>query len=895
MDLSSPTQNFYPRSLHSSSSHRYQSSIASNASTSSTSSKKSILKRLFPAHWFYKKDSVPPSSLESIDEDNSVARSKEDTDSESNFSRSQSVLGFNSLLARRKTKKNSKSKKSPPYEISTSVPDLQQAPLSEPVRPSTSLSFFEDVSFGPPFSADLILSSLPSSQNSPLNKSSPASPYVNDSSVKANQYDFCESSDEKYQTPNSSFNFNNFNDGLSDGQTTPTTTNYWSGYSYLGGDGDNARRLSIPVVTALQDKTNTSLNESSRPLKSKNELSSSDSVHLSSLENNAYDPKVVAMDIFNNTGKLVSNEDALSLLTKEDDYNKEVLENYVSLFDFGNTDILQSLRILCGNLFIKGETQKVDHLLEAFSSRWCHTNPRMTFCTKDIVHSVAFSLLLLNTDLHIANIASQKMTRSQFVSNTLFDISQALEASFSTSEDKYQFLQSSFTSDTSDLNDNSAAINSLSDNLSKTKGGFTKYHDKKHPKIKDLETAFVDHWSSVLKEMYQSIKASSILQPYRYLHKKTNSQQQIANDIFAHAKNLSVSDDRSLNSNKSESNDKVEETFTRPSSSLLFEHNNDGVLLFHNRFEKAMRHQFPETKRSKSAMGYFQASCPSPDLSSIIVTLKNHKQIPPFYLPPYSKYGILRYLIRYNGKLRKKELWMTTLSILEKDILSLYSVEGNFDGDLHDIDGSKIGNPILKTSVMGSAAHLMNLEKTSFRRPSTSFFYLETHSGKRLQFSVPRLGEAQAWIEALNYWAARTSRIPMLGSVSNVDYGWSLCTGNQKSNGKSTKTSDHKEEKYPKLSLKVWEPEPMSGIPSELPIAKQYSSFKSFSKSLSEALKQHEAIHLEMLVILSSQNKNTYRRGVENWKARMGYLKSTMFKVKLYISVLKKYRKLAED
>ncbi|WBW74512.1 Arf GEF Syt22 [Schizosaccharomyces osmophilus] len=892
MDLNSPPQNISSRNLYSRSSHRYQSSIASNASASSTSSKKSILKRLFPAHWFHKKEFIPPSSLESINEDNSATRSKEDTDSESNLSRSQSVLGFNSLLARRKTKKNSKSRKSPPYEVSTNVPDFQHAPLSEPVRPSTSLSFFEDVSFGPPFSADLILSSLPSSsQNSPLVKSSPASPYVNDSSVEANQYDFCERNDENYQTPNSSFNFNDY---VSESQTSPITTKPWPGYKYIGANDENAHRFT-PAGGALQDKTNTTLDESTRPLNLKNETSSH-SVHASSLENRTCDPRLAATNIFNNTGKIVPNEDALSFLTQDDDYHKKVLEIYVSLYDFGNTAILQSLRIFCGNLFIKGETQKVDYLLEAFSSRWCQTNPKKAFCTKEIVHSVAFSLLLLNTDLHIANIASsQKMTRSQFVSNTLSDILQALEASFSTSEDKYQFLQSSFAFQTSNPNDGSAAISSLSDNLSKTKGGLTKNHEKKYSKLRDLETAFVNHWSLTLKEMYQSIKASSILQPYRYLHKKSNSQQQIADDIFAHAKNLSVSDNISLNSKKSESNDKSEDTITRPSSSLLFEYNNDGVLLFHNRFEKAMRHQFPDAKRSKSAMGYFQASCPSPDLPGVIIALKNHEHTPPFYLPPHSKYGILRYLIRYNGKLRKKDAWMTTLSILEKDILSLYSLEGDFDGDLHDLDISKIGNPILKTSIMGSVAHLMDLDKTSFRRPSTSFFYLETHSRKRLQFAVSRLGEAQGWIEALNYWAARTSRIPLLGSVSNVDYGWSLCTGNHISSGKDAKASSHKEGKYPKLSLKVWEPEPISGIPSELSIIKQYSSLKAFSKSLSEALKRHEAIHLEMLVILSSQNKNTFRRGVENWKARMGYLKSTMFKVKLYISVLKKYKKLAED
>ncbi|EPY50166.1 guanyl-nucleotide exchange factor [Schizosaccharomyces cryophilus OY26] len=892
MDLSSHTHNISSRNIYNRWSHRHQSSISSNSSVSSTASKKSLLKRLFPAHWFHKKSSIPSSSLESIDEDNSVVRSKTDADSESTLFRSQSVLGFNSSLRGRKTKKKSKLKRSPPYGLSTDVRDLHPTSQKEPARPSTSLSFFEDVSFGPPFSADLILSSLPSSPlNSPLIKSAPASPYVNESSIEANQCDFYDHCEENFQTPDSSFVFD---DAPSDNQTNPKTTKRRLGNPYMGVDDENARRFSTPLLGSLHDKTNIALNESTRSIDLKDEAASVHSINVSSLENGTCDPKLVAMDIWNGSEKIVSNEDALSYLMQDDNYHRRVLEQYISLYDFENSDILQSLRILCGNLYIKGETQKVDHLLEIFSSRWCHTNPKEVFCTKDIVHSVAFSILLLNTDLHIANIASsQKMTRSQFVSNTLSDILQALEASFNSLEDKYQFLLRSYAA-ASNPNDGSAAISSLSNNLSNLKGGLTKSHEKKNSKVKEIEAAFVDHWSLVLKEIYHSIKVSSILQPDRYLQAKPNSQQQIADDIFAHAKNFSMSDNVSLKSNKSASDGRLEDTITRPSSSLLFECNNDGVLLFHNRFEKAMRHQFPEAKRSKSAMGYFQASCPSPDLPSIVITLRNQEHTPPFYLPPHCKYGILRYLIRYSGKLKKKDVWMITLSILEKDILSLYSIEGEFK-DLQDLDVSKIGNPILKTSIMSSVAHLVSLDNTGFRRTPAPSFYLETHSGKRLQFAATRLGEAQAWIEALNYWAARTSRIPLLGSVSNVDYGWSLCTGKQQMNDKDIKSSSHGERKYPKLSLKVWEPEPISGIPSQLSLIKQLNSFKGFSKVLSEASKKHEAIHLEMLVILSSQNKNTFRRGVENWKARSLYLKSTIFKVKVYISVLKKYRKLAED
>lgn len=45
-----------------------------------------------------------------------------------------------------------------------------------------------------------------------------------------------------------------------------------------------------------------------------------------------------------------------------------------------------------------------------------------------MVHSVAYSLLLLNTDLHVAELASH-MSRGQFVRNTLFAITESVRPS----------------------------------------------------------------------------------------------------------------------------------------------------------------------------------------------------------------------------------------------------------------------------------------------------------------------------------------------------------------------------------------------------------------------------------------------------------------------------------
>jgi len=119
---------------------------------------------------------------------------------------------------------------------------------------------------------------------------------------------------------------------------------------------------------------------------------------------------------------------------------------------------LPLFRRLCGKLYLKGETQQVDRILEQFSRRYWDCNPggvygsasqsfvfasslfELIFSCVDIVHAVSYSLLLLNTDLHVAELTS-RMSRTQFVRNTMAAIQMQLQpnsaAAISTSDLTY--------------------------------------------------------------------------------------------------------------------------------------------------------------------------------------------------------------------------------------------------------------------------------------------------------------------------------------------------------------------------------------------------------------------------------------------------------------------------
>ncbi|GAA5833819.1 hypothetical protein JCM9279_001632 [Rhodotorula babjevae] len=98
--------------------------------------------------------------------------------------------------------------------------------------------------------------------------------------------------------------------------------------------------------------------------------------------------------------------------------NAATLRLYVDKFDFAGLSLDAAFRRLCGKLYLKGETQQVDRILEQFSRRYFDDNPKTVYGSSDVVHAVSYSLLLLNTDLHVVD-STTRMTRQQFIRNTL--------------------------------------------------------------------------------------------------------------------------------------------------------------------------------------------------------------------------------------------------------------------------------------------------------------------------------------------------------------------------------------------------------------------------------------------------------------------------------------------
>ncbi|KAK3487211.1 hypothetical protein B0T13DRAFT_539738 [Neurospora crassa] len=140
------------------------------------------------------------------------------------------------------------------------------------------------------------------------------------------------------------------------------------------------------------------------------------------------DDRQKALKIYEGNEDFIARDKAAAWMGEEGPVRQRTLRAYMENYEFENMSVCASLRQLCNRLLLRAETQQVDRILVAFSNRWCECNPNHGFKSMDIIHTICYSIMLLNTDLHMADI-EHKMTKSQFIKNTMTTIRQALEDS----------------------------------------------------------------------------------------------------------------------------------------------------------------------------------------------------------------------------------------------------------------------------------------------------------------------------------------------------------------------------------------------------------------------------------------------------------------------------------
>lgn len=101
-------------------------------------------------------------------------------------------------------------------------------------------------------------------------------------------------------------------------------------------------------------------------------------------------------------------------------FNMEVLRCFADQIELNGLQIDVALRKFQSYFRMPGEAQKIERLMEAFATRYCHCNPEDVegFHSSDTVFLLAFAIIMLNTDLHNNSIKPErKMKISDFIRN----------------------------------------------------------------------------------------------------------------------------------------------------------------------------------------------------------------------------------------------------------------------------------------------------------------------------------------------------------------------------------------------------------------------------------------------------------------------------------------------
>ncbi|CAE7208261.1 unnamed protein product [Rhizoctonia solani] len=462
----------------------------------------------------------------------------------------------------------------------------------------------------------------------------------------------------------------------------------------------------------------------------------------------------------------VEREKLVEWLGSPSEIRHQALGYYMAYFDFGGSEIDEAIRQLCNKLYIKGETQQIDRVLEAFSEHYILQNPGSLWQVSDIVHVVSFAIILLNTDLQAAELNSH-ITSSRFVENAVDAVRTQLQQEASTSSlsndpqtpepladiDESEQLHSPTTpslATQSNVNRRPSNRGSRISSIGSLGGPGGTRDSWVMTQPSDVgEPRFGERWysevSRELSAIYNRVRAKPILQTR---HDEATSPQ------------------------------------SKPNPGLL---KRGSAKLYHSlRGESPYGQPSPSTSGASfvSAFGHRVSSSMSSLPQFLGITsnqsLQSSASNDPSKLADsrWAKNGPLLWksMKPTAGRIAKPKRWLSVVANVRSSIFDMTSPTppGN-----NAAAGRRLGAL--------SLLHTLAIEVPAPKGTKVRSFGLTLASGETHMFEIQASGglfskskkpgpdpdvEVLAWVRACNYHAARYSRAPLPDAVTNVEYGW---------------------------------------------------------------------------------------------------------------------------
>lgn len=578
-----------------------------------------------------------------------------------------------------------------------------------------------------------------------------------------------------------------------------------------------------------------------------------------------------AKKIYDGNEDFIQQAKAAAWLGEEGAVRQRTLVAYMELYDFKDLNILAALRALCNRLVLRAESQQVDRILDTFAGRWCECNPNHGFKITDVVHTICYSILLLNTDLHLADIDS-KMTRSQFVKNTVPTILRVIEdaAPDAFEPNRPTVLAPKFQS----LEPESMASDSLGDNLRVSRDSFDNEKpswrlsmrpgmptalransdgpaptplnyatpmDDCGPLVKAPFHGTLRTWEVqveiVLKDFYNSIRADRLpLFGAPAEQPKLQQPSQSSLSVFATgmlrrtpsviskagSESQSFTRGRTADtavrlntgkwSNKNRSRPRVYPHSTMGSSRTSLD---DGSSIWSPSQSSSTwsKYSLGKTHTSMSVnsldsnypQGDYQQSIGFANALSQAIIREEHIGSPVSSAQsddlrtapllddeslelagaPWAKEGIVKHKHHLDAasKRAKERSWTEVFAVVEKGYMTLFSFSSNSKSQRQKTKAKGAGGGVVgggnwqdNAENLGSfllrqtIASALPSPGYSKARPHVFALSLPTGAVHLFQVGTPEI--VREWVATANYWSARLSNHPLVGGISNIEYGW---------------------------------------------------------------------------------------------------------------------------
>lgn len=200
-------------------------------------------------------------------------------------------------------------------------------------------------------------------------------------------------------------------------------------------------------------------------------------------------------------------------------------------------------------------------------------------------------------------------------------------------------------------------------------------------------------------------------------------------------------------------------------------------------------------------------------------------------------------------------------------------------------------------------------------RPHVWALSLPTGAVHLFQVGTPEI--VREFVSSANYWSARLSKQPLVGGVSNIEYGWSdavinsalinnesnnntpnnnaskrppSATGTRTSIQSSIRSSVDHQVARPKLPadrvhISDWAPPQQSMVASNLPEEEQLKSLQEYVKKTEDEFQRHNERRPAMILAFSPRHPNA-SKAMTNFEKKSSYLLREIVKFRTYIDSL---------